>query len=140
MAHWELEDCRAYISKMDFSSIAKKLMRPDPNISRVWSEKSVQEAIQQYKDWLFLVRKHFDGGNQLPPSLEVDEIWHHHILDTRAYTRDCQAIFGEYLHHFPYFGLRGKEDAAALASAFQRTQEAYFAEYGEYLYEIDPNS
>jgi hypothetical protein len=44
----------------------------------------------------------------------VDEIWHQHILDTHAYHRDCDAIFGSYLHHFPYFGMRGDADAQAL--------------------------
>lgn len=34
-------------------------------------------------------------------SREVDKIWHMHILDTRRYHTDCQAIFGEYLHHAP---------------------------------------
>ena len=34
-------------------------------------------------------------------SRDVDEFWHHHILDTIAYFEFCGAIFGCYIHHRP---------------------------------------
>ena len=43
---------------------------------------------------------------------------------------DCRRVFGFYLHHFPYFGMRGPDDAAALARAGERTRELYEAEFG----------
>ena len=42
-----------------------------------------------------------------------------HILDTRAYSRDCEFLFGRFLHHFPYFGMRGDADRAALDRTFR---------------------
>jgi hypothetical protein len=60
----------------------------------------------------------------------VDEFWHQHILDTRAYRADCEAIFGRFLEHFPYFGLRGAQDAEDLTNAYAATLEAYEDAFG----------
>jgi hypothetical protein len=60
----------------------------------------------------------------------VDKFWHGHILDTLKYAEDCDVIFGRFLHHFPYFGMRGAEDAANLARAGEVTQRLYLQEFG----------
>lgn len=133
-----IEQAKEYIDALDFSMIVKKITRADVNISRVWSEQQATEAIQLYKNFLLLNKKHKHQFN-LVPSLEIDEIWHHHILDTSSYVRDCENIFGELLHHFPYFGMRGPEDEKNLAIAFDKTQELYYLEFGEYVYEIFPS-
>jgi hypothetical protein len=73
----------------------------------------------------------------LPPSLEIDFIWHAHILDTKKYSEDSVRIFGHYLHHDPYFGLNGKEDENLLIRSFGLTQQLYYEEFGEYIYEIE---
>lgn len=39
------------------------------------------------------------------PAKSVDKVWHSHITDTRRYPADCKKCFGEYMHHYPYFGL-----------------------------------
>ncbi|WP_162982162.1 MULTISPECIES: glycine-rich domain-containing protein [Helicobacter] len=65
------------------------------------------------------------------PNEKLDEYWHMHILDTRAYTQDCLFLFGEYLHHYPYFGLEG--DADDLERAFERTRKFYAHHFGESL-------
>ena len=51
------------------------------------------------------------GARGVPCKL-VDELWHAHILDTRAYRDDCYRIFGFFYDHYPYFGLRDAADAA----------------------------
>jgi hypothetical protein len=61
----------------------------------------------------------------------MDTMWHYHILDTKAYHKDCGTVFGHYFHHFPYFGLRGEEDARNLKSAFEQTKQFYAATFGE---------
>jgi hypothetical protein len=61
----------------------------------------------------------------------VDEMWHAHILDTAAYRDDCQAIFGRFLDHFPYFGMRGEDDAEALNDAYVETLDRYRDAFGE---------
>ena len=40
------------------------------------------------------------GAKIVPPRL-ADLVWHEHITHTRQYMADCQAVFGEYLHHTP---------------------------------------
>ena len=70
-------------------------------------------------------------GEDIVPCQLVGEMWHQHILDTRAYARDCDALFGEFLHHFPYFGMNGPEDAQALHDAYADTIERYRQAFGE---------
>jgi hypothetical protein len=60
----------------------------------------------------------------------MDLFWHYHILDTIKYAEDCALIFGRFLHHFPYLGLRGDEDASRLRIAWQQTQALYALEFG----------
>ena len=55
---------------------------------------------------------------------------HQHILDTIAYRADCEAIFGFYLDHFPYFGMRGDDDAQALVDSYGDTLEIYERDFG----------
>jgi len=52
-------------------------------------------------------------------------VWHAHILDTNAYAPDCEKVFGKFLHHFPYWGMRGEEDLVDLYSAWNRTLALY---------------
>ncbi len=70
-----------------------------------------------YRAFLFLCKTYPE--QTIVPTREVDDFWHLHILDTRNYLSDCENIFGEYLHHFPYAGLNGtkltdKEEEAFL--------------------------
>lgn len=123
---------KSYIDNIDFSMLIHKISLPDENISRVWSPESAEIAVNYYRNFLWLVRKYGDQET-LAPSTEIDEIWHHHILDTQKYHEDCNAIFGTYLHHYPYFGMRGEQDSQALTSAFSRTQALHYTEFGEYI-------
>ena len=72
----------------------------------------------------------FPDADIVPCGL-VDEIWHAHILDTRACGQDCERILGRFLHHFPYFGLRGEQDAQDLVDAYADTLERYRGAFGE---------
>ncbi len=63
----------------------------------------------------------------------MDKMWHYHILDTRAYCRDCDNVFGGYFHHFPYFGMRSEEDASNLVNAFEQTKAHYADAFGEQM-------
>lgn len=38
------------------------------------------------------------------PSVDVDAIWHAHILHTRRYRADCQAVAGGFVDHEPFSG------------------------------------
>lgn len=77
----------------------------------------------EYKRYLIMCQYYPDLP--LVPSSDVDEFWHLHILDTQKYRVDCDAIFGGFLDHFPYFGMRGEEDEKNLAKAWAQTLEIY---------------
>jgi hypothetical protein len=66
----------------------------------------------------------------LPPSKDVDEFWHNHILDTKKYREDCQAIFGFYLDHYPYFGMDQESTKEDLNVAFEKMQRLHEQEFG----------
>jgi hypothetical protein len=84
---------------------------------------------QEYRKFLALQLMYPDAD--VVPCKIVDEMWHRHILDTAAYREDCDAIFGRFLDHFPYFGMRGEEDARALNGAYAATLERYREAFGE---------
>ncbi|APX93774.1 hypothetical protein BWR19_12955 [Halomonas sp. 1513] len=92
-------------------------------------------AEQEYRRYLTL--KKLYPGVELVPNKLLDEFWHAHILDTVAYHADCDAVFGFYLHHFPYFGIYGEEDYQNLVSAFDKTKELYELHFGEYPERLD---
>jgi hypothetical protein len=57
-------------------------------------------------------------------------VWHTHILDTAKYAADSEQVFGFFLHHFPYFGLRGPDDETAMRAAYDRTRDLFRACFG----------
>lgn len=126
-----LSEAFSYIDSINFDMIVEKITAPDENVAKLWSEEAARAAISYYRNFLKILRKHGESHDFLPPSIEIDEIWHHHILDTSKYQKDCQVIFGTFLHHYPYFGMRDEADHNALTSAFDVTQRLYVEEFGE---------
>lgn len=114
------------IEALDLGPIKFKLM--DREEGAGWTRQFVQHMETQYKRYLTLVAKY--PRKAIAPGKDVDRFWHAHILDTQKYFEDCERVFGYYLHHFPYFGMRGADDAAALAAAGKRARELYEAEFG----------
>ena len=112
---------------LDLSSIRMKLA--DPEEGRGFSERQLDLREAEYCNFLALHMAFPDA--EIVPCKIVDEIWHQHILDTHAYHHDCATIFGEYLHHFPYFGMRGEADAQALHDAYAETIALYREAFGE---------
>ncbi|XWK89093.1 MAG: hypothetical protein U7127_03215 [Phormidium sp.] len=66
-----------------------------------------------------------------------------HILDTDKYAADCQMLFGEFIHHFPYYGLRGKGDRQNWQQDFARTkllfQKHFATDLTEFTDELNKN-
>jgi len=131
-----LEDAIRHINNMDFSPIQKKLTSEDPLLCRCWSAVEAEIAIQYYRNFLFLNKKYLPTHPIIPPLLEVDEIWHHHLLDTRQYMTDSMAIFGYYFHHYPYFGTRGNDDLNNLKAAFEESQKLHELEFGSRMISV----
>jgi hypothetical protein len=116
----------AEIRELDLSMITLKLQ--DPEESAGWSAATCEVVEAEYRRFLALTRWY--PSKAIVPSKVVDVMWHAHILDTHAYFEDCDRIFGFYLHHFPYFGMRGPEDAQALGEAYDETLSLYALHFG----------
>jgi hypothetical protein len=114
LAKWNL------VKSINFSMLLTKLCHSE---GEGWSNEKAREAIHKYKQWLYL--KLHNPNTDIVPSKLIDEVWHYHILDTRAYAQDCQHVFGKFLHHFPYFGIRGEDDAEKLRIAFAESQQLF---------------
>ncbi len=124
-----VEQVVAAIQALDLDPIKLKLM--DPEEGQGWSRNYVDRMELAYKRFLTLMVKFPDES--IAPSKDVDKFWHGHILDTLKYAGDCQNVFGYFLHHFPYFGMRGEEDAANLRAASANMHAIYEREFGEAL-------
>ena len=117
----------AAIQNLDMGPIRMKLA--DPKEGMGWAEEDLNEVERWYKRYLFLHFKY--PTKRIVPTKTIDAFWHQHILDTRKYARDCEEVFGFFLHHFPYFGMRGEEDAANLEHAFEETLRLFESEFGD---------
>ncbi|GFO43937.1 glycine-rich domain-containing protein 2 [Plakobranchus ocellatus] len=59
---------------------------------------SVECAVQRYeKYWLPLVAKH--PGRLLPAPVDIEWVWHCHMLAPSAYAADCQTLVGKLIDH-----------------------------------------
>lgn len=117
----------ACIAALDLDPIKIKLM--DVDEGEGWSRLQADAVEIHYRRFLDLNLKHPDTA--IVPNGPVDKFWHCHILDTMKYAEDCTSIFGYFLHHFPYFGMRSLEDRQNLDNAFEATKTLLVAEYGE---------
>lgn len=126
-----IEEAKAYIDAIDFSQIIDKMVMKDR-----WKKCDAEKACELYKHFLYLKKKYENSDDHLPPSEEIDEFWHNHILDTKKYMVDCDHIFGRYLHHYPYLGIDDKTDMNDLRRFFEKTQELHYKEFGDYIYNV----
>ena len=119
------------IAEVDLEMVKMKLREPKEGIG--WNREQCEDAEIEYKRYLMLCREYPHPHYAIVPNKIMDTMWHYHILDTRAYCRDCDKLFGGYFHHFPYFGLRGKEDEKQLEQSFEVTKLLYQKTFGESL-------
>ena len=91
-----------FSSKLDLEPIKFSLTHREdgPN----WSINKVEGLEVWYRRFLYL--SNIYNEKIIVPSKDIDIFWHTHILDTQKYIFDCDNLFGRYIHHFPYFGMR----------------------------------
>ncbi|HDX8594338.1 TPA: hypothetical protein RQN60_000601 [Aeromonas dhakensis] len=116
------------VAQLDFSMLGRKLME-----ERGWTREYYDDVEGLYRKFLALNVRYPD--KKICPSGPIDDFWHAHILDTHAYFANCEFLFGQYLHHFPYFGMRGKEDRANLEAAFEESLNLFVLHFG-----VDPTA
>ena len=120
----------SHIKNLDLAYLEKRLAEQER-----WAPADAREAVRRYKNFLFLLYKY--PGCSLAPAPDIDEVWHNHILHTREYDRDCQEIFGRYLHHAPAQD-SGREEKKAMEESLSRASDLYIREFNEpYFLELD---
>ncbi|WP_320820307.1 hypothetical protein [Thalassolituus sp.] len=119
-------------NQWNFDLAVEKLIEKD---SGKWNLGRAESALLGYKRYMALTKAL--GGLQLVPNADIDEIWHMHILDTRAYMADCDELFGEYLHHYPYFGMLGEENKKEWIQVQNESDALWQDLFGEQLYQTD---
>ena len=115
------------VSDLDFTRLKHKMT--DTSEAKITSDEWDSAEIEYRR---FLMLKQIYPGVSLVPSKQVDNIWHAHILDTRAYREDCDSLFGRFIDHYPYFGIYGNDDQANLKHSFDQTKELYERHFGPY--------
>ena len=112
------------IDALDLEPIKFKVMNRHSHQS--WTLEQCDRVEVLFKMYLKLAYLYPESG--VVPTEEMDALWHVWILDTTKYHADCDYIFGYYLHHYPYLGLRGADDEVVLEKSFEQTR-ALFEEH-----------
>ena len=123
------EEAMEVTSKWDFELAIEKIIVIK---NGEWDRTRAINAVKNYKRYMSVTKA--IGGLQLVPNGDLDEIWHMHILDTRAYMRDCDSLFGEYLHHYPYFGMLGEDNKKQWLEVQSESEVLWFSLFKEDLY------
>lgn len=135
MSSTDLAQAKALIYAVDLQPVFDRLVRIEG-----WSKLDAAAVIKQYRNYLFLRRKY--PQDSLPPSKDIDEAWHAHVLHTQDYRRFCKQIFShepdQYLDHHPHIAKEGSVEN--LNKLFECTQTLYREEFGEYIYQITGRS
>jgi len=124
----ELQRAVEAVGSLDFRMLKLKLVE-----EKGWTPEFCDEVDGLYRKFLALNVRY--PGQKICPSGPIDDFWHAHILDTHAYEADCARLFGGTLHHFPYFGMRGPDDRAALDAAFADSIDMFIRHFG-----VDPTA
>lgn len=132
MSASSLNQKTAQIQNLDLEYLAQRLITKEQ-----WLESNAQEAVRRYKNFLTLILKYPDLRSV--PTEDIDEVWHAHILHTRNYIADCEAIFGRYIHHSPFStDEQAQED---LSERFNQVARLYEKEFSErYTIDLDVSS
>lgn len=91
-----------------------------------WTPAFAARAIGEYRRFVFLA---MTAGHMVTPSDTVDQVWHLHLCDTRAYWETfCPHVLGAALHHHPSPG--GAAERARHFEQYAQTLRAYEAAFG----------
>jgi hypothetical protein len=113
------------IAGLDLEAVKHKLMHSKTGAE--WPRERVDAAEEEYRRFMLLMKMFPE--ELAAPSLDVDRFWHHHIIETAKYARDCETVFGYFLHRYPNFGM-GEQDASPRLRAGARMRELYREVFG----------
>ncbi|WP_137235152.1 hypothetical protein [Streptomyces sp. BPSDS2] len=86
---------RGLITDERFTSCRSTVMDANPDMSQEMAGRIVEEGLK------FVAACSRNPGVGLAPSRIVDEGWHALILHTAMYAELCEALGGNFVHHFP---------------------------------------
>ena len=109
---------------VDLFAAAKK----SPSFPEDWSDDQIRHELSRYEKFLLLAQRH--PGQPLAPTKNIDEMWHMHMMNPRAYYNDCQRLFGDILDHDGGFGSNADE-LPVLQRTFDKTAELWKKEFSE---------
>lgn len=115
------------IDGLDLEPVVYKLVWPDSAAAEL-TLAVADMHVGLYRCFLKVCVLHPEAP--IVPSKVIDEVWHAHLLDTAKYRADCDVVFGYFLDHFPYAGLRGDEDRAAWLEDFANTRRLFLEDFG----------
>ena len=121
------------IAALDLNPIKVKLMHKQSGEG--WSLEKANAMETEYRRFLYLMKAF--PNDETVPQVDVDTFWHYHILDTMKYAQDCEQVFGYFLHHYPYIGLRGEDDVVVQQQAGDRMRELYESTFGEAYFRFE---
>lgn len=121
------EDKLASIDSLDLSLVKERLCLPMERGGEGWAEERAERVETEYK--AFLKLHILFPGKLLVANVEIDEMWHQHILFTKMYHRHCQEIFGCYFHHAPRYHTT-QEEADRLWDHFEETLRLFKMVFG----------
>jgi len=106
------------IDRLDLEAIKAKLKSKK---GWWWNLRTDLDAVEQeYKQFLYLIATN-PGEVVVPWNDKLDDLWHEHILDTARYEKDCQDIFGKFIHHNPHLAVGTRPQV----QAYEKTKGMY---------------
>ncbi len=90
-----------------------------------WSEYITQQAILEYKKFMFLAAT---SGNMVSPSEVVDIVWHQHLLFSQSYDAFC-SLLGKRIDHVP--STHNPKQKVQFAKAKEYTKKVYEENFGK---------
>jgi uncharacterized membrane protein YgcG len=117
----EVKDAEKWtlVQELDLSTVKAKYLTTK---SWWWKWRNDVDQIEtEYRQFLYLIAIN-PGKTLVPWSQDMDDFWHAHILDTGRYSKDCQQLFGQYIHHNLSLP---NEGTGSQKAAFKETKELY---------------
>ena len=115
------------VQALDLDSVKTRIM--DPHLGEGWSREHADSIEWAYRNYLTMLIKYPEDAEDILLSKDVDEFWHTHILQTLKYTKDCESVFGTYLHHTPHVGPVTREDVERRSAQAEKTRLLYQREF-----------
>jgi hypothetical protein len=91
-----------------------------------WTLDYAKRVINEYIRFVFLA---MTSNHPVTPSDEIDQVWHLHLIYTKAYWEEfCKDIIRTSFHHHPTKG--GKKEGEKFRNWYAKTKQAYIEAFG----------